>query len=82
MSGLRIAGAPNSAITVIGPKKVSRADLADVWIDGAGEYGIDIKANASGSLHASGLHTANCRLGQVRNGSAGKFSVDVASPTN
>ena len=82
VSGLRISGSRHSAITVIGPKKVSRVDLADIWIDGAGEYGIDIKANGTGSLHASGLNTANCRLGPVHNGSAGEFQVDVDKAAN
>lgn len=79
VSGLRIADSRHSAITVIGPKKVSRVDLAGIWIDGAGEYGIDIKAKASGSLHASGFHTANCRLGPVHNGNPGQFQLDVAN---
>jgi len=82
VSDLRISDSRHSAITVIGPKKVSRADLADVWIDGAGEYGIDIKGKASGSLHASGLHIANTRLGPVHNGSAGQFQLDIAAPPN
>lgn len=82
VSGLRISGSPDSAITVVGPKMVRSVDLGDVWIDGAGEYGIDIKANASGSLLTTGLHIANCRLGPVHNGNAGQFQVDVANPTN
>ena len=82
VSGLRISGSRHSAITVIGPKKVTRVELADIWIDGAGEYGIDIKAKASGSLHASGLHIANCRLGPVHNGSSGEFQVDVDKASN
>ena len=77
VSGLRITDAPDSAITITGPKKVLRVDLSDVWIDGAGKYGIDIKLNAAGSLHVSGLHATNTRLGLVHTGSAGQFQVDV-----
>ena len=82
VSGLRIARSRNSAITINGPKMVRRVDLGDVEIDGAGEYGIDIKANASGSLHASGLHIANTRLAPVHNGNAEQFQVDIAEPPN
>lgn len=80
VSGLHITDSRNSAITVIGPKKVSSVNLTNVWINGAAEYGIDIKAKASGSLHASGLHIANCRLGPLHNGSASQFQVDVTTP--
>ena len=82
VSGLRITDSRNSAITVIGPKKVRSLDLGNVSIDGAGEYGIDIKGKASGSLQASGLNTANCRLGPLHNGNPGQFQANVNTPSN
>lgn len=77
VSGLRITDSPKSAITIHGPKKAPRVSFRDVRIDCAGEFGIDIKPNAVGSLRASGLRIARTRLDPVHNASGGRFSVDI-----
>lgn len=76
VSNLQIEGGPKAGITVHGPMALKHLELRDVSITGVAGHGIDIRANASGSLNASGLKiTTTAGLDPVRNESSGRFVV-------
>lgn len=75
ISDLRIEGGPESGITLHGPKAVSDLELHDVRISDVAKHGIDVRPDASGILHATGLQITRSGLAPVRNASAGRFEL-------
>ena len=81
VDGLRINEAPDSAITVNGPKNVSDLRLRDITVTGAGGHAIDIKGSGSGTVTVSGLHCSRIGSEPIREGSSGNFPVKVEDHT-